>query len=503
MRALLLAALLAPSAAFGGDLGVIPADWNRLEVPLGDEEIEGLRKLGFRLEPDGRVLDLELKVLDADGLSEARRLLHASDRRQKLERLRAFLATQPQDAPLSADARREAMLLADGRLYAMVQRNEMTAGSLSRLARLDLNAVARVFDGNAAKASVAVTAPETAPANRPRFPYLTAAEQRAGEAMRAAAVTQLSRYERGRLILSRLDGKDGQPDLPPILVESAGSGAAMYDPVRRAVIIDREAAVTELLQGERPAERAARRRDLERPDALAQALAANPDIARRLMEKNDVLVAHELTHAWQDRRDSVWKNMRKGRIPQAVPFEYEEEANLEKNLYIHDVLRANPGADIDPQELADYTLMMSGYRAWRGQLRRTYVDNGTGSVQDLSAIRATLHARREAVQKSSPNTDQDRRKRLTLLLGMQRGERALDELEAAHAARIRNQQAGPIAAAERSNDSVLALHYLEVAARANSDTARITAQEKARRHALASGDAVLIERVQSQTRQSP
>lgn len=498
MRALLLAALLAPSAALGGDLGDIPANWNRLEVPLGEEEVVGLRKLGFRLEPDGRVLDLELKVLDSAGLAEARRLLHASDRRQKLERLRAFLATQPQDTPLSAEARREAMLLADGRLYALVDRNELTAGALSRTARLDLNAVARVFDGNAARGAVAVAAPDTAPANRPRFPYLTAAEQQAGEAMRAAAVTQLSRYERGRLILSRLNGRDGTPDLPPILVEDTGAGAAMYDPVRRAVVIDREAAVTELMVGVLPVDRAGRRRELARPDALAQALAANPDVARRLMEKNDVLVAHELTHAWQDRRDSVWRRMRKNHIPQAVPFEYEEEANLEKNLYIHDVLRSNPGTDIDPHELEDYRLLMTGYDDWLAQLRTTYDQKGAGMVRSLAEIRTALHARRDAVRSFPVSNARERRQQTALLLGLQRGEQALNDLETAHTTRIRASRSGPMAEAGRRHHSVMARHYLEVATRAPNSPDRITALDRARRYAEASGDAALIERVQSQ-----
>lgn len=496
MRALLLAALLAPSAALGGDLGDIPANWNRLEVPLGEEEVVGLRKLGFRLEPDGRVLDLELKVLDSAGLAEARRLLHASDRRQKLERLRAFLATQPQDTPLSAEARREAMLLADGRLYALVDRNELTAGALSRMARLDINAVARVFDGNAARGAVAVAAPDTAPANRPRFPYLTAAEQQAGEAMRAAAVTQLSRYERGRLILSRLNGRDGTPDLPPILVEDTGAGAAMYDPVRRAVVIDREAAVTELMVGVLPVDRAGRRRELARPDALAQALAANPDVARRLMEKNDVLVAHELTHAWQDRRDSIWRRMRKGHIPQAVPFEYEEEANLEKNLYIHDVLRANPRAEIDSQEVADYRRMMAGYNLWLARLRQTY-DVGRSNVRDLAEISDALRARRDTVRNAPAQTAKEQRQKAAMLIGMQRGERAIADLQTAHAARVQSTHSGSLAQAGREHHSIMVLYFLELAT-TGSESDRSVALDNARRHADATGDAALIERVQSQ-----
>lgn len=505
MRALLLAALLAPSSALAGDLGPIPADWKNLEAPLGEEEIVGLRELGFRLEPDGKVLDLELQALDAAGLARARQLLAASQRRRRLERLRAFLATQPQDAPLSPDARRQARLLADGTLFDAVDRGEMTVRSLSRMARMDLNAVARVFDGNAAagSASVAVTAPETAPHNRPRFPYLTAAEQRLGERLQAAAVSQLSNYERGRLILSRLNGADGTTQLPPILVEDTGMGAAKYDAIRRAVIIDRNAAITELLQGVLPVDRAGRRRELDRTDALAQALAADPDAVGRLMARNDVLVAHELTHAWQDRRDTVWRRMRRGYIPQAVPFEYEEEANLEKNLYIHDVVRGNPGAAIDPQEVENYRSMLSDYTTWLRELRETYRADSDGSVADLTRIAALARARRDAVQNIPAKSPEEQRQKARLLGRIAAGEQAISDLQAAHAARMQALKSGDVARAGQESNPALARHFLAVGTPLPVGPNRTAALNRALVYARASGDAALVEQVQSQMTPAP
>lgn len=505
MRALLLAALLAPSFALAGDLGRIPVDWNKLEAPLGEEEIVGLRELGFRLEPDGKVLDLELQALDAAGLARARQLLAASQRRRRLERLRAFLSTQPQDAPLSPDARRQARLLADGTLFDAVDRNEMTVRSLSRMARMDLNAVARVFDGNAAAgaASVAVAAPETAPHNRPRFPYLTAAEQQLGERLQAAAISQLSNYERGRLILSRLNGADGRPDLPPFLVEDTGMGAAKYDVNRRAVVIDRNAAITELMQGVLPVDLAGRRRELDRPDALAQALAANPDAISRLMAHNDVLMAHELTHAWQDRRDTVWRRMRRGHIPQAVPFEYEEEANLEKNLYVHDVVRGNPGTAIDPQELEDYRTMLTNYNRWLRDLRDTYRANTDGPVADLTRIAALARARRDAVQNIPAKSPEEQRQKVKLLARIAAGERALSDLQSAHAARIQDLRSGEVTRAGQASNPALARHFLAVGTSLPVGPNRTAALNRALVYARASGDAALVEQVQSQMTPAP
>jgi hypothetical protein len=316
-------------------------------------------------------------------------------------------------------------------------------------------------------------------------------------------VIQLSNYERGRLILSRLNGKDGRPDLPPFLVEDTGTGAAKYDAIRRAVIVDRNAAITELMQGVLPVDRAGRRRELDRPDALAQALAANPDAISRLMAHNDVLVAHELTHAWQDRRDSIWRRMRRGHIPQAVPFEYEEEANLEKNLYIHDVVRGNPGAAIDPQELENYRSMLLDYSTWLRELRETYRADTDGSVADLSRIAALTRARRDAVQNIPTRSPEEQLQKARLIARITAGERAISELQAAHSTRIENLKSGDVARAGRESNPALARHFLAVGTALPVGPNRTAALNRALLFARASGDAALVEQVQSQMTPAP
>mgnify|MGYP001563927565 CR=1 FL=1 len=496
MKALLLAAFLLPSSALAGDLGIVPVDWTRRATPLDEPQIEGLRRLGFRLEPDGRVLDLELKVLDNDGLEQALRLLDAGERRQRLERLRVLLAAQPQDKPLTGDALRQARSLAYGSHYIAVSRGG-TAGALKRLTELDLTSVTAVFDGGAAgRGAPAVTAPETAPTARPYFPYLTMSEQKAGENLRAAAAAQLGMLERGRLILSRLNGKDGKPNLPPILVESLGS-AARYDANRRALILDRDLVVAELMRGVRPADREDRRRDLAAPDGMAQALAADPDAARRVIIAQDVLVAHELVHAWQDRRDPLFRQMKRGGLPTALILEYEEEAFVEKNLYLHEKLRQAPGVEVDEAEMADYQSMILGYPAWHEKLFRDYRAQQAASAADFDQLRALQQQRLTEARAIPVSTTDDQRAKAKLLRKLVRGSLTLESAQTAHRDRMTALAGAELRSSSGEYHKVMARHMLELSFNARTEVDRGVKLHHAEQYALASGDAALLEEIRS------
>jgi hypothetical protein len=366
-------------------------------------------------------------------------------------------------------------------------------GRVVAMAGLEGGGAPRAFDGGGPGGAAVAPGVGT----RPEFPYNSIEAQRAGESIRAAAAARLSQVERGRLILSRLNGRDGTPALPPFLIGDAGTATARYDVDRRAVLIDRDAAVTALLDGIPAADRAARRQALARPGALNAALAADPAAVRRLVDANDALFAHELTHAWQDRRDPLWREMRDGHVPPAVVFEYEEEANLEKNLYIDALLRADPGASVDPVELEDYRAMMRDYRQWRRELLNTYRGADGDMLKELSEVRALARSRIAELEAAPVRSDQEQRRNAESLRGMRRGARAIDGLATAHAVRIRELQSGSLLAAQRGSDRTLARHFLRVASAASSSVERSVALHKALDHARASGDAALIEQIQS------
>ena len=57
-----------------------------------------------------------------------------------------------------------------------------------------------------------------------------------------------------------------------------------------------------------------------------------PEAISAVVKDNDVVIVHELTHAWQDRRDPVFREMTRGNLPDTTPLEYEEEAYKTKKL---------------------------------------------------------------------------------------------------------------------------------------------------------------------------
>lgn len=496
MRALLLAALLLPSCAAAGEAEGTPALWNRRQPPLQEAQLEGLRKLGYRLEPDGIVMDSRLRTLGEAGLEEALRLLDAGETGLRLEHLRHLLAGEPQDRPLSAAARERALLLAGPGLSARLADPATTAGQLRAFAELDLSQVSAAFDGGAGRGGPgAVAAGPTAA--RPHLPYLTPAEQRAGESLRAAAAARLGALERGRLILSRLNGADGRPELPPILVEDIGGNPARYDYVRRALVLNRDLVVTALLANVPPADRDARRRELARPDALAAALAADPAAAARVAASNDVLLAHELTHAWQDRRDPLFRQMVRNQIPRALVLEYEEEAHVEKNLYLHELLRAAPGTYVEPDEMSDYQAMISRYDSWRNLMIRRYRSLNEASVADFEQLVGMQQQRLLEAQAAPEKTLRDQRVRAANIGRLNAGAAALNRVRNEHAIRMTNLGLNERSAVESGFASVMARHELHLALSATNFVLRSVSIGRARRFAQASGDEALQREIDS------
>ncbi len=495
MRALLLAALLFPSGAVASASDGTPAFWNRREPPLQDAQIEGLRKLGYRLDSDGVIMDPSLRTLNEAALTEALRLLDAGETGLRLEHLRLLLSGEPQDQPLSATVRERALILATPSLAARLADPATTAGQLRSLAELDLSKVSAAFDGGAGRSAPGVVA--TGPtAARPHFPYLTPEEQRVGESLRAAAATRLSALERGRLILSRLNGANGSPDLPPILFEDIGN-PARYDYARRALVLDREIAVTALLHGVLPVDHGARRRELSRPNALVAALAANPDAVTRIANRHDVLIAHELTHAWQDRRDPLFRQMVRNQIPRALVLEYEEEAHVEKNAYLNELLQTMPGSYVEPEEYRDFQSMHLNYRAWLESLHEEYRSREIANAADLGELVGMQQQRLADVQAIPAPTPKEQRARAARIGRLSAGAAMLERVRAEHSARMAAFETNERAAISAGYARVMARHELQRALNAPNFIERSVSIARARRFAQASGDEALQREIDS------
>jgi|GEM_PF-2131246 len=495
MRSLFLAAALLIPAASARAAGAV-ADWRRADLSAAQRG--ALADSGFRLAEDGRVLSPQSGApLDEKELQDELARLGYGAQQSALERLSLLAAkgtlteadraqldalkgSLPDDAAKAADA-------------------GAPASALRRIADADLARIANYFDSaRTPQQRVADAEPVILgdPGPRVPLPYFTPAEKTLGDGLRAAAARALGADPVGRTVLARLDGPNAKPDLPPIVVEDSPDGAAAdYNYVRRALVVDAETLRASLV-GRAPApQRGALRAELMPRDALLAYANAHPDALDAFAAQNDALFAHELTHAWQDRRDPVMQEMSRGALPRALIVDDEVEAWTVKNLYIASRLQRDPRAAIDPNELADFEDMTTGRVAWQLRLQDRYA-SAAPNAMTLDMV-AQLQERRLERTRAAPadTTAAQGAKALDLLMQL-RAQRELGAARAQDAARLSALGARADSAA-KSAPRLLAGHFLALGASAANATERAADLEEAENYARSSGDARLLARVRA------
>jgi hypothetical protein len=497
MKTFLLAATLlsaAPLRAAVVAADAPAADWRKTDLP--DAMKAALRGEGLRLEDDGRVLDSRTHAaLTPDQLAAVLARIDLGTQRLALERLGLLLAKEPftpadraEAESLKGDLPAEVAKALDARASAAELRTLSGAGIARIAAYFDAS---RSMDDRRA-AALPVRAGDPGP--RVPLPYFDAAERRLGDALRASAVKRLSADSVGRQTLGRLSGIDGKPDLPPVLVEDA-SDPAQYDYRRRALVLDR-AAVLASVAGDAPAkDRAALVKSLESRDALIAYLNAHPQAVASFTAQNDALLVHELTHAWQDRRDPVMQEMARGNLPMALLVDDEVEAWTQKNLYIASRLKHDPSAPVDAQELADYRSMVNSRPAWERDLRDRYRTAAINAM-DPDTLAAVQRRRVEAVRARATTTRDEQTAKALDLAAMTRAEREFSASTAAAGARSAALAAAADAAAA-SSAGPLAEHYVALALAAPNPVEFSVLIQTADDYAMRSGDAKLLAKVRS------
>lgn len=497
---LLVAALLVPAASARADGA--PADWRR--AGLSDAQRGALTDSGFRLADDGRVLDPQAGApLSDDALQAALAKLGYGAEQSALERLSLLAAkgtlTDADRAQLDAlkgslpdDA---AKAVADG----------APAADLRRLAEGDLAQIASYFDAaRTPQQRVSDAAPVVlgAPGPRVPLPYFTPAEKTLGDGLRAAASRALGGDPVGRTVLSRLNGPNGKPALPPIVVEDAPDGAAAdYNYRRRALVVD-AGALRDSIVGAVPAPRRGDlRASLQSRDALLAYANAHPDALSAFASSNDALLAHELTHAWQDRRDPVMQEMSRGALPPALIIDDEVEAWTVKNLYIASRLKHDPSAAIDPNELADFEAMAAGRADWQTRLQTRYAGVAPNAM-DLAAM-ADLQAARvvRARARTADTADAQSVKSLDLLM-LTRAQRELADARVKEASRLTGLGTKADAAVTDA-PGLLARRFLALASAAANATERSADLQQAQEFAEKSGDPRLLALVKARRKENP
>jgi hypothetical protein len=501
MRPLLaLAVILAfPPAVFAAPApaaATAQADWRREGV---DDRVKaGLTSLGWRLEDDGRALDPKTKApVTKAVLDKAVLDLRQDARRAALESLNVMLDPN-RPAEIGDDQRKQALAqdLPPG-LAAAVLDPKSDLNKTRAMAAAELDKVAAYFDGGRSLADrQAAAQPVSAGSAGPRvdLPYYTVSERSVGEKIRASAQTEIGRDPFGKTVLSRLD-VGGKPDLPPIMIEDqSGTVAAQYDYRRRAVVLDREAVLTSVVGTVPPRQASALRASLSTRAALLAYLDAHPEAVTAVVKDNDVVIVHELTHAWQDRRDPVFREMARGNIPDIQPIEYEEEAYKTKNLYIRSKLKNDPASVRMDDDFNDYIVMTHGLGSWKRELSRGLKNAAPARALPIESARAVAGDRLERVRNRTVATSADQQAKALDLQALTRGGRQLADLEAAHAKRMAVLDPA-IESARTESYKHLGSYYLAQALAATRAPDRVTYLENAERYAKASGNKPLLEEV--------
>lgn len=472
------------------------ADWRREGV---DDRVKaGLTSLGWRLEDDGRALDPKTKApVTKAVLDKAVLDLRQGAQRAALETVNLMLSS---GKPLSPEDRSKVETLAADLppgLAAAVLDPASDMNKVKAMADAGLARVADYFDGSRTMADrQAAAQPVSAGTPGPRvdLPYYTALERSVGEKLQSSARSEIGRDPFGKTVLSRLN-VGGKPDLPPIVIEDQNGGVvAQYDYRRRAVVLDREAVLASVAGTVPPRQASALRASLSTRAALMTYLEAHPEAVAAVVKDNDVVIVHELTHAWQDRRDPIFREMARGNIPDVQPLEYEEEAYKTKNLYLRSKLKNDPASVKMDEELADYEMMSDGVGQWQIGLFQGINSNSPSRAQSFQSVRAIQSARLAQVRNRAVSTSEEQRAKALDLQALTRGSRQLAELEAAHVKRMAALDPS-IESAKAASYKDLGTYYLVQALTAVRTPDRQTYLESAEIYAKASGNKALIEEV--------
>ena len=500
MKALFLAASLLAAAPLRA--AVVPAgdasaaDWRQAQLP--DAMQGALRGAGYGLLDDGRVLDPKTRAsLTQPELAAAVNRINLSTQRLSLERLRLLLAHEPlSDSDRAAAAALKGDLPDDA---ARALDSKASLADLRALADRDLTQIAAYFDGSrtpAERAEAAAPVQAGVPGPRAPLPYFDPSERSLGDSLRAAAATQVAKDPFGRTVLARLDG-----NIPPIVVENLSGDVAEYDYRRRALIVDQNTLAASVADGVPAKDRGALEKTLASRQALIGFLNAHPQAVAAFASQNDVLLVHELTHAWQDRRDPIMQEMSRDALPAAVVIDYEEEAWLTKNIYLQSKLKHDPESVADDVELSDYRKMSADPRNWLGDLRADYA-GAASNAMNLETARAIQEHRLE-MARARPVADRDAQSAKSLdLLALTRADKELAAAVEKESARV-SELLGGASRDQASSSALLASYYLQSASRAPNNVEFSVRIKKAEEYAVNSGDAALLAKVRAAKGRAP
>ncbi len=357
--------------------------------PLKAADRDSLLGMGYRFAEDtGAVLSPETKKpISQREMAKIMEELLLGRRHNALERAHHLLSKKSGAGELSPADKREldALMSTEGDALPANFRKALEnlerdfAGARGEAERAYADST-RYFDGQATltdrlKASVPVQAGGWNEPKRPAV-YFDETERKLGEALSADLAKFYAWTPAAAPVLDGFRDKNGKVVLPPVLVLKIDPQAgAHYNPENRSIVANHEYVLEGLLDSVPPKDREALKNELQDSGKLARYLLNHPKARETLLQKYDVEFFHELTHAWQDKRRGLLVEEVRGNAPGVMALEFEHEAFLMQNKYLHAKLLKDPDAAMAHPWFGGYAELLGDFDRWREGITRQYMDS--------------------------------------------------------------------------------------------------------------------------------
>ncbi len=190
------------------------------------------------------------------------------------------------------------------------------------------------FDGEQKPSSLINSALGKYSTNLEPLPAYNARENFINHSLQKQVIAKLSRNPEGRKVLKRLK-VNGKIVLPPIFVLETRNSGAFYQwtPQGDRVVLNADYVFEGLPN---------KKKLISDFRAGNRYLAKHPEALKGYLEKYDNVLAHELTHAWQERKDHLSSLASANLLPGRDYIEEEKEAFLTEARYLSYAALKNP-----------------------------------------------------------------------------------------------------------------------------------------------------------------
>jgi|CXWL01.1.fsa_nt_gi hypothetical protein len=324
-----------------------------------------------------------------------------------LENLLGKLRGLDPNAPVPPAVRKDMQDLAKAgtklpvEITTLLARNNLTVAQLQRPAFKSYADWTAYYDGQRSAtdlllASIPAGAKSGIASRRKEIP--TPHERALGTLLRTAFNREIAKTAPGRELLSHFRGvkvENGPAVMVLKLTQDANdpnAQGAIYDPSSDRMIINHWHIIRILNKRLSPEKMARIKNRIADAKQLSKLLAEDPALIPLVVDDNDVMYFHELTHAAQTRRNRVDDELGRGNLPTMNPLAKEHEAHREHCRY----LLSKPSAAIDRSEWRDYCLSMAiNPGAFKEEITKKYLSTYSGSTM-LDDVRTLQNTRRDA-----------------------------------------------------------------------------------------------------------